>query len=112
MSFNLQQTRSSDRPDSRATGRTSLPSAKPTVLVVEDHDDTRLMLKLLLEMEGYAVAEAADGLEAVELADDAHPDLILIDGSLPRLDGLAAVRRMREHKSLRTVPIVAPSGHV
>jgi CheY-like chemotaxis protein len=84
---------------------------RPTVLVVEDHDDTRLLLKLLLEHEGYVIMEVADGLEAVEIAARECPDLVLMDGSLPGLDGLSATRRMREQESLRHVPIIALSGH-
>src|SRR5215207_7450033 len=84
---------------------------RPMVLVVEDHEDTRLLLKLLLEHEGYAIVEVGDGLEAVEIAARECPDLVLMDGSLPGLDGLSATRRMREKESLRYVPIVALSGH-
>jgi two-component system cell cycle response regulator DivK len=86
--------------------------AHPTVLVVEDDDDTRFMLRMLLEHDGYVMLEAADGLEGVETAIHRHPDLVLLDGNLPRLDGLSAARRMREQESLRDVPIVALSGHV
>ncbi len=84
---------------------------RPVVLVVEDHDDTRFMLRMILELEGYAMLEAADGLEGVEVALHEHPDLVLMDGSLPGLDGLSATRRMREQESLRGMPIVALSGH-
>ena len=84
---------------------------RPVVLVVEDHDDTRYMLRTILEHDGYATLEASDGLEGVELAIRRRPDLVLVDGNLPGLDGLSAARRMREHESLRDVPIVALSGH-
>jgi CheY-like chemotaxis protein len=84
---------------------------RPVVLVVEDHADTRFMLGMILEREGYAMLEAADGLEGVETALHQHPDLVLVDGSLPGLDGLSATRRMREQESLRDVPIVFLSGH-
>ena len=86
-------------------------NSRPIVLVVEDHEDTRLLLKLLLEHEGYAVIEAGDGLEAVEIATRECPDLVLMDGSLPGLDGLSSTRRMREKESLHHLPIVALSGH-
>ncbi len=85
---------------------------KPLVLVVEDHEDTRFMLRTMLEMIGCQVMEATDGLEAVEIAQREQPQLILIDGSLPLLDGLSATRQMREHSDLGDVPIVATSGHV
>jgi CheY-like chemotaxis protein len=84
---------------------------KPLVLVVEDHDDTRFMLEYLLGIHGCRVAVALDGLMAVRLAESQHPDLILMDASLPRLDGLAATRRIRETPALRDVPIIFLSGH-
>lgn len=84
---------------------------RPVVLVVEDHDDTRFMLRTILEQDGYVMLEASDGLEGVETAIRQRPDLILLDGNLPGLDGLSAARRMREQESLRDVPIVALSGH-
>jgi CheY-like chemotaxis protein len=58
----------------------------PTVLVAEDHTDTRLMLRILLERKGYRVVEAGDGLEAVEAARRERPNLVLMDVSLPALD--------------------------
>ena len=84
--------------------------ARPVVLVVEDHEDTRFMLRVLLEMHGLEVVEAADGEEAVRAAESVRPGLVLMDGSLPLLDGLAAARRIREAESLRDVPVVMLSG--
>jgi CheY-like chemotaxis protein len=84
---------------------------RPLVLVVEDHDDTRFMLRIFLEHDGCAILEATNGLDALDLAGRENPDLVLIDGNLPGLDGLSAIRRMREQESLRDVPIVALSGH-
>jgi CheY-like chemotaxis protein len=81
------------------------------VLVAEDHEDTRFLLRTLLEQRGLAVVEASDGEEAVYLAARECPDLILMDGGLPRLDGIAATRRMRGLASLSGVPIVFLSGH-
>ena len=81
------------------------------VLVVEDHEDTRFMLKTMLEMRGLSVVEATDGEVAIAVAEREHPDLILMDGSLPSLDGFAATRRIRELASAREVPIVFLSGH-
>jgi CheY-like chemotaxis protein len=86
-------------------------NAKLTVLVVEDFADNRFMMRKLLEMSGYQVVEAVDGREAVELAESSRPDLILMDLSLPRLDGLDATRRIRELDGLARVPIVAVSAH-
>ncbi len=81
------------------------------VLVAEDHEDTRTLLRLLLEKRGFAVVEASDGREAVAAAERERPDLILMDGGLPLLDGVAATRRLRGLPALSTVPIVFLSGH-
>src|SRR5688572_19728616 len=86
-------------------------NTKRTVMVVEDFEDNRFMMRRLLEMSGYRVLEAINGEEAVELAHRERPHLILMDLSLPQLDGLAATRRIREHADLRNVPIVAVSAH-
>ena len=86
-------------------------SEPPTVMVVEDFEDNRFMMRRLLEMSGYRVLEAINGEEAVELAHRERPQLILMDLSLPQLDGLAATRRIRQHAELRDVPIVAVSAH-
>jgi len=82
-----------------------------TVLVVEDFEDNRFMMRRLLEMSGYRVVEAVNGQEAVETAQRERPDLILMDLSLPLLDGLAATRRIRQQDGLSKVPIVAVSAH-
>ena len=86
-------------------------AAVPTVMVVEDFEDNRFMMRRLLEMSGYRVVEAVNGQEAVETAESARPDLILMDLSLPLLDGLAATRRIREFDALKKVPIIAVSAH-
>jgi len=83
---------------------------KPLVLVVEDHEDTRFILRWVLEKSGCRVVEAADGFDAVEMAGREQPDLILMDGSLPLLGGLAATRLIRQNTLLQEVLIVALSG--
>ena len=85
--------------------------AKKFFLVVEDFEDSRFMMRRLLEMAGYNVLEASDGEEAVKIAVEARPVLILMDLSLPKLDGLAATRQIRQKKGLKAVPIVAVSAH-
>ncbi|MDT5263354.1 MAG: hypothetical protein QOC61_2358 [Acidobacteriota bacterium] len=85
--------------------------SRPLVLVVEDFEDNRFMMRRLLEMSGYRVVEAVNGNQAVEFAASASPDIILMDLSLPQLDGLAATRRIRAHEGGRTVPIIAVSAH-
>lgn len=69
------------------------------------------MLRVLLERRGLSVVEARDGFEAVDAAERERPDLILMDGSLPLLDGVAATRRLRGMPSLGAVPIIFLSGH-
>lgn len=83
---------------------------QPTVLVVEDHDDTREMLHMLLEMWGCRVVEACNGLEAVEAASRERPQFILMDSRLPFLDGLEATRRIRKNGLRDQVKILALNG--
>jgi two-component system, cell cycle response regulator DivK len=80
-------------------------------LVVEDFEDSRFMMRRLLEMAGYSVLEASDGEQAVRMAVEARPVVILMDLSLPKLDGLSATRQIRQKKGLKKVPIVAVSAH-
>ncbi|HKE58019.1 MAG TPA: response regulator [Pyrinomonadaceae bacterium] len=82
-----------------------------TVLLVEDTEDNRFMLRRLLEMSGYDVLEAQNGREAVKLAIEEQPDLILMDLSLPVIDGLAATRLIRKNTHMNETPIVAVSAH-
>jgi len=84
---------------------------KELFLLVEDFEDSRFMMRRLLEMSGFDVVEASDGEQAVELAVLEQPALILMDLSLPKLDGLAATRQIRQHKDLGDTPIVAISAH-
>jgi len=82
-----------------------------TILLVEDFDDTRLIMKLWLMKQGYHVVEAENGEDAVTLAEQLHPDLIIMDMMMPGLNGLDATRRIREYQSLRKTPIVAVSAY-
>jgi two-component system, cell cycle response regulator DivK len=86
---------------------------KPTrrIMVVEDYDDTRMLLKQALEMLGYSVLEASNGQEAVDIADRERPDLILMDLDLPILDGIAATQRIRQQEHMESVPIVAVTAY-
>ncbi len=86
-------------------------AGETTIMVVEDFEDNRFMMRRLLEMSGYRVVEAENGEQAVERARDERPDLILMDLSLPLLDGLAATRRIRAYAELRETPVVAVSAH-
>lgn len=84
---------------------------RPLVLIAEDHADTRSLYKYVLELHGYAVAEAEKGEEAIRLVKELHPDLVLMDTNLPEVDGLTATQRLREEVSLRDLPIIFISGH-
>lgn len=91
--------------------KTTPPSSIRTILVVDDFDDNRLLLRIWLERRGFRVVEAENGLEAVNRATSETPDLIIMDMEMPRLDGLSATRRIREVPSLSKVPIVAVSAY-
>ncbi len=91
--------------------KTKLALKPPAILVAEDNSDSREIMKMLLSSKGYGVIEAADGLQAVELALTKLPDLILLDLQLPLLDGCRVTRNLRQHPKLSTVPVVVISGH-
>lgn len=86
-------------------------ASRQTIMVVEDFEDNRFMIRRLLEMSGYRVVEAVNGQQAIEIVQQEQPDLILMDLSLPMLDGLTATRRIRELNGMRNVPIIAVSAH-
>jgi two-component system, cell cycle response regulator DivK len=81
------------------------------VLLVEDTEDNRFMMRRLLEMVGYRVVEAKNGQEAVRLAEVERPAVILMDLSLPIIDGLAATRLIRKIPETERTPIIAVSAH-
>jgi len=87
------------------------PLARATILVVDDFEDTRHLLRAWLERKGFRVVEAENGMEAVSEAVSESPDLIIMDLEMPELDGLAATRRIRECEKLANVPIVAVSAY-
>jgi CheY-like chemotaxis protein len=86
-------------------------NAVDTVLLVEDTEDNRFMMRRLLEMSGYRVVEAHNGEEAVKTAETQDPGLILMDLSLPLIDGLAATRLIRKLPNCKHTPIIAVSAH-
>src|ERR1700681_4571183 len=88
----LQIALESGRQESR---QMKMETKQPSVLVVEDYEDNRLMMKHLLELSGYRVFEATNGAQAIKLARLEIPDLILMDLSLPQVDGLSATRQIR-----------------
>ena len=83
----------------------------PLVLVVEDYQDAREMYAAYLQFSGYRVAEATNGIEAIEQANELMPDIILMDLALPKMDGWEATRRLKADEQTRHIPIVALTGH-
>lgn len=77
------------------------------ILVVDDAADNLAMISLALQQQGYQVVTASNGEDAVSVATQTHPNLILMDINLPELDGLGATRRIREDESLRGIPVIA-----
>ena len=77
------------------------------ILVVEDDADNLAMISLALQQQGYRVVTAQNGEDAISVATQTMPNLILMDINMPTLDGLGATRRIRENETLRTVPIIA-----
>ena len=90
---------------------TARAEVKQTILIAEDSNDGREMMRMLLGLKGYEVLTAENGVRAVEVALTGHPDLILLDLELPRLDGLGVVRILRSHREFRATPIIIVSGH-
>lgn len=86
-------------------------SQTPLVLVVEDYQDAREMYAAYLQFSGYRVAEAANGLEALEKTRELMPDIILMDLALPKMDGWEATRRLKADDRTKHIPIVALTGH-
>ena len=84
---------------------------QPLVLVVEDYQDAREMYAAYLQFSGFDVAEAANGIEAVEKTQELLPDIVLMDLALPRMDGWEATRRLKTDARTRHIPIVALTGH-
>lgn len=112
MSFNPHVVKAPDYVPDPASMQQEVNVYKPSVLVVEDDEDMRHMLRMMLEMRGLSVVEAVNGEMALALVKNVHLDLILMDGTLPLLDGFAATRRIREFAPACDVPIVFLSGHV
>jgi len=84
---------------------------KPTVLIIEDNEQNRYLLRYLLEQHGYGVECASDGHSGLELAQALDPALILLDIQLPHMDGYAVARALRKHENLRATPIIAVTSY-
>src|SRR3989454_6148509 len=98
------------------SGRSAKPkpepsAARPRVLVVDDYPDAREMYGEYLEYCGFEVVQASNGMEALQRALDTKPDIILMDLSLPVMDGWEATRRLKADKRTANIPVVALTGH-
>ena len=82
-----------------------------TILIVEDYEDARLFMKILLESYGYEVIEAANGAEALEWLETRAPDLVLMDISMPVMDGITATKTIRKSETGDHLPIIAVTAH-
>lgn len=81
------------------------------VLIVDDYEDNRTMLRLMLKRKAIEVLEAADGQQAVEIASQQQPDLILMDLSMPVMDGFEATRQLKLLETTKHIPVLALSAH-
>jgi two-component system OmpR family response regulator/two-component system alkaline phosphatase synthesis response regulator PhoP len=81
-----------------------------TILVVDDHDETRKPLMRLLQLEGYSALGACNALEALGVSQESNPDLILLDVMIPPMDGLTFLMRLREEPKGREIPVIVVSG--
>lgn len=84
---------------------------RPCVLLVDDYSDAREMYSEYLRFSGFDVVEAANGVEALQRALDSSPDIILMDLSLPVMDGWEATRRLKQDARTADIPVVALTGH-
>jgi two-component system cell cycle response regulator DivK len=91
--------------------RESAKRSRPLVLIVDDFEDNRAMYAEYLTYSGYEVEQAADGQEAVQMTQRLLPDVVVMDLSLPILDGWEATRRVKADARTRNIPIIALSGH-
>lgn len=85
-------------------------SQRSTIMIADDYDEVRSILKGWLEQNSYRVIEATSGKEAVELAEREHPELILMDLAMPEIDGFGAAFLIRTRKDLQDIPIIGISA--
>jgi two-component system cell cycle response regulator DivK len=86
--------------------------ANELILVVEDNDKNRKLVRDVLTFKGYEIIEAETGEEGVHLAQERHPSLILMDIRLPGIDGIEALRQLRAEEATREIPIMAMTASV
>jgi type II secretory ATPase GspE/PulE/Tfp pilus assembly ATPase PilB-like protein/CheY-like chemotaxis protein len=98
-----------DEPEAPAPADQAKPS-RATILLVEDEESLRRVIKDLLEQEGYHICEARDGAEAMEQVDRHNPDLVLLDLNLPNIDGYTVLQKLRAHPRTEHLPVVILSA--
>jgi CheY-like chemotaxis protein len=81
------------------------------ILVIEDNDDNREMMAIILKFQGFTIVTAVDGRQGLNLAEAEHPDLIITDLNMPYLDGIERIKLLREHQILRTIQILALTAY-
>ena len=96
---------------SKAPPTKAAPAGGPLVLIVEDYEDAREMYAEYFRYSGFRVAEARNGLEALEIAQKLLPDVILMDLALPGMDGWEATRKLKSDERTRRIPVIAVTGH-
>jgi two-component system response regulator MtrA len=87
-------------------------SGQPVVLVADDDDDIRQLVKFRLERAGYDVVEAADGEEALRVCTEVQPDLAVLDVMMPKLTGYDVTRRIRQNEALASMPVILLTARV
>lgn len=87
------------------------PESKKVVLLVEDNEDNLVVYRTILEHVGYIVVEARDGEEGVSRAHSENPDIILMDISIPKIDGWEATIRLKGDEATASIPIIALTAH-
>jgi two-component system cell cycle response regulator DivK len=112
LSYCLPVPQAATRPRSGPSGSNAPPLEffMANILIADDYDDNRELLRLMLESAGHEIREARDGLECVCMAFDQPPDILLVDLSMPLLDGWAVLRELRRNDRTRLIPCVAVSA--
>jgi two-component system cell cycle response regulator DivK len=85
---------------------------RATILYVEDNFDNRMLVRRVLEAEGYRVIEAEDGAQGIERLQSQTPDLVLMDINLPEIDGYEVTKRFKQLPSMEKVPVIAMTANV
>jgi len=96
-----------DKENTPAAEKSQKSESKYLILIADDSADSAAMISLYLQNQGYSVLTASNGEDAIKIASKTLPALILMDISMPTLDGLGATRRIRQDETLRDIPIIA-----